>query len=93
LYTDAGIPKAVLETVGQYRGSGVDLLHTADIFSAVERQFGTLHCGTLDEITQILNNNRRLLGIREAGIGGLTWAFGYSPTAASRLLPLPGSPI
>ena len=87
--TDTRFSKFVRETVGQFGRSGVDLLHTADLLSVAEHQFGTLHCGALDEIIQILNDNRRLLDIREAGLGGLTWAFGYRPAAASRLLPLP----
>jgi hypothetical protein len=61
--------------------------------SEIASSIGALHEDALPEIKQILSRHRRELNIREAGVGGMSWSFGYYPAASSQLIPVPGSPV
>jgi hypothetical protein len=87
MYTEANFFNEVCGTVLEFQKNGLNEIAVVDIKNAVEEQLGTLHADAVDEIKRILENERERLDIREAAIGGSTWAFGYRPRASSRLIP------
>jgi hypothetical protein len=69
-----------------FRQNGTDLFRIADVMSTISEQMGEVQPGTAEEVKRILDAERQRLDIREAGVGGLCWTFGYAARESSRLI-------
>jgi hypothetical protein len=83
--------KAVYDKVGDFRKNDVRPFLVDAIISDLRQEIDEFPADAVGEVKEILNQNRRQLDIREAGVGGMSWSFGYHPAASSRLVPVPGS--
>lgn len=82
----ATLSRAVCNAVLGFRQNSTDPFQLADVISAISEQLGEVQPGTAEETKRILDTERQRLDIREAGVGGFSWTFGYAPRAPSRLI-------